>query len=363
MIPYYILLLMPLAYSIYSKKGIISIANDYRTRRTYITIGIFFGIFTIMLMLRSNTCGVDMPRYEYFFNNDINLSFREIIHMYNLEVGFHIFNKLITLVSENFQFYTAIVALVCMIPIWILYAKNTELPYLSIAVFMTVAPFSLFFSGIRQSLAISIVPLAYHFIKNRKFIPFIFSVIFASLFHQSAIIMILMYPVYWVKFTKRWLWFVSPAIAIILFFNSRIYALIAPLMGERYFERYGEVSSTGAYAIVLLLFIFVIYASLIMDNEKIDEDVQGLRNLLFLSTALQCFAPVNTIAMRMNYYSLILVPIMISKIPTRAKAQYRQTAYASYIIMCVFFVVYYFYSATTGADIMQIYPYIPFWAD
>ena len=123
------------------------------------------------------------------------------------------------------------------------------------------------------------------------------------------------------------------------------------------------VKSPGAYAIVALLFMFIIYASLIMDNEKIDEDVQGLRNLLFLSTALQCFAPVNTIAMRMNYYSLILVPIMISKVPTRAKTQYRQAAYASYIIMCVFFVIYYFYSATTGSDIMQIYPYVPFWAD
>ncbi len=363
MIPYYFLILMPLAYSIYSNHGKISIMSEYKTRKTYSIIGIFFGIFIILLMLRSKTCGVDMVHYEYYFNKDSNLSFKEVINRGEIEIGFNLFNKLISCVSNNFQFYTAVVALVCVIPLWILYSNNTDLPYLSISVFMTVAPFSLYFSGLRQALAISAVPLAYHFTKNKKLFLFILSVILASLFHQSAIIIILMYPVYWAKFTRKWLWFVTPAIAIILVLNSRIYSVLAPFMGERYFERYGTVSSTGAYTIVALLFLFSIYASLIPENEKMDDEVLGLRNLLFLSTCLQCFAPVNNIAMRMNYYFLILVPITISKIPTRSKAQYHQVAYLSHIIMCMFFVVYYFYGATTGSDIMQIYPYVPFWAN
>ena len=228
---------------------------------------------------------------------------------------------------------------------------------------MTVAPYNMFFSALRQSLAVSIVPLSYYCTKNKKLLFFILTVLLASRFHQSAVILILMYPVYWAKFTRRWLWFVIPAIAVILVFNSRIYSILVPFMGERYFERYGTVSSTGAYAIVALLFLFSIYASIIPENEMIDDDVLGLRNLLFLSTCLQCFAPVNTIAMRMNYFYLIFVPITISKIPTRSKEQYQNVAYLSYIIMCMFFVVYYFYNATTGADILEIYPYVPFWAN
>lgn len=363
MIPYYVLLLMPLAYSIYSKHGKITIGNAYRKKETYITIGLFFGILTIMLMFRGKTCGVDMPHYEYYFNNDIGLSFKDILNRYNLEIGFHLFNKIVSYISKDFQFYTAVVAVICMIPLWALYAKNSDLPYLSIAVFMTVAPFSLYFSGLRQALAISFVPVSYYYVKNKKLLLFILTAVLASFFHQSALIILLMYPVYWAKFTRRWLWFVTPAIAIILVLNSQIYSVIAPLMGERYFERYGAVSSTGAYTIVALLFLFSIYASLIPDNEKMDDDVLGLRNLLFLSTCLQCFAPVNNIAMRMNYYFLILVPITISKIPTRSKTQHHQVAYLSNIIMCMFFVVYYFYGATTGSDIMQIYPYVPFWAN
>lgn len=361
MIPYYVLLLMPLAYSIYSKHGKINIYNANQKKETYITIGLFFAIYTIMLMLRGRTCGVDMPNYEHFYQIDTGLSFKDILNRYNLEIGFHFLNKIISCISKEFQFYTAVVALVCMIPLWTLYARNTDLPYLSIAVFMTVAPFSLYFSGLRQALAVSVVPLSYYCVKNKKLPLFILTVVLASLFHQSAFIIILMYPVFWAKFTRKWLWFVIPVIAVILAFNSRIFSALAPFMGERYFERYGMVSSTGAYTFVALLFLFSIYASLIPDNEKMDDDVLGLRNLLFLSTCLQCFASVNSIAMRMNYYFLILVPITISKIPTRSKAQYHQVAYLSYVIMCMFFVIYYFYGASTGSDIMQIYPYVPFW--
>lgn len=363
MIPYYALLLLPLIYTIYSKRGKVTINNANKTRKTYITVGIFFSIFIIMLMLRGKTCGVDLPHYEYYFNGDANSSFRDILSRNNLEIGFHIFNKLVSCISTNFQLYIAIVAIICVVPLWILYAKNSDLPYLSIAVFVTVAPFSLYFSGLRQALAICVVPLAYHFTKNKKLIPFILSVLLASVFHQSAFIIVLMYPVFWAKFTRRWIGFVVPVIVVILVFNTRIYEILTPFMGERYFERYGTVTSTGAYAIVVLMLLFTIYASLIPDNYRLDEETSGLRNLLFLSTCLQCFAPVNTIAMRMNYYFLILVPITISKIPVRAKAKYYQTAYLSYVVMCLFFVIYFFYNAHTGADILQIYPYVPFWSN
>ena len=312
-------------------------------------------------MLRGTTCGVDMPRYEMFFNNDCSLPIRDILKRDDMEIGFHLLNKLISYISTNFQFYTAIVAIISVVPLWVLYAKNSDLPYLSIAVFVIVAPFSLFFSGLRQALAIGVVPLAYYFTKNKKLIPFILSVLLASVLHQSAIIVALMYPVFWAKLTRKWLWFVTPAIAVILAFNERIYSFLVPFMGERYYERYGVVTSTGAYAILLLLFLFSIYASLMPDNDQLDEETIGLRNLLFLSTCLQCFAPVNTVAMRINYYFLILVPITISRIPPRSKQQYNQLAVLSYIVMCLFFVGYFFYNAATGSDIMQIFPYVPFW--
>lgn len=60
---------------------------------------------------------------------------------------------------------------------------------------------------------------------------------------------------------------------------------------------------------------------MVPQESKMDKDIIGLRNILFLSAFLQCFTLVNYWAMRMNYYFLIFLPILISKIPGCCKEQ------------------------------------------
>lgn len=361
MIPYYILLFAPLLFSLYAQHGKIKVNNKIDSKEQKQVIGAFFVMFFLLLSLRGLSCGSDTRNYLYFFNVDLPLSFKAIIEKYNIEVGFHLLNKTISVVSKNFQFYLTVIALICIFPLWKLYKEESELPYLSIILFLTIAPFSLYFSGLRQALAISAAPLTYYFCKKRKLIPYIITSYIAVLFHQSAIMLFLMYPIYRAKITRNWLYFVLPTMAIVFLFNSRIYTLMAPLLGERYYERYGFTSSTGAYSVILLLLIFTIFAIVVPDPDQMDDDTIGLRNLLFLSVCLQCFAPVNPIAMRMNYYYLIFVPLTMGKLITRTKQQYRQLAYLATIAMCSVFLLIFIYNMYKSSDIMQLYPYVGFW--
>lgn len=361
MLPYYILLFAPLACSLYAQHGKITVYNKLETKEQKHVIGIFFSVFFLMLALRGLACGCDTRNYLYYFNVDISLSFDAIIHKYKIEVLFHLLNKAISLVSKEFQFYLVIVAVMCIIPLWKLYKAESELPYLSIILFLTVAPFSIYFSGLRQALAVSIAPIAYYYCKKKKLLPYIATCLIATLFHQSAIMLFLMYPIYRAKITRNWLCFVVPIMAMTLVLNSRIYTMIVPLMGERYYERYGATSSTGAYSVILLLLVLAIFAILVPNDDQMDDDTIGLRNLLFLSGCLQCFSPVNTIAMRMNYYYLIFVPLTISKVITRSKRQYRQLAYFATVAMCGVFLLYFIYQMYKSSDIMQLYPYVGFW--
>lgn len=361
MIPYYILLFVPLLFSIYVQHGRITVYNKIETKEQKWVLGSFFVIFFLMLSLRGLACGSDTRNYLYYYNVDISLSFEAILQKYNIEVVFHLLTKAISVVSKEFQFYLAVIAVMCILPLWKLYKEESELPYLSIILFLTVAPFSIYFSGLRQALAISAAPIAYYFCKKRKLVPYIIICLFAMMFHQSAVMLFLMYPIYSAKITRNWLYFVVPIMAVALVFNSRIYTMIAPLMGERYYERYGATSSTGAYSVILLLLVLAIFAILVPNDDQMDDDTIGLRNLLFLSVCLQCFAPVNTIAMRMNYYYLIFVPLTISKVITRSKRQYRQLAYFATVAMCSVFLLYFIYQMYKSSDIMQLYPYVGFW--
>lgn len=361
MLPYYVLMLMPMAVAIYSSRGKIGIESANKTKDSRRAFILFFGFFIILLSLRSLECGVDLKAYQYYYNVDLDIPLESIPQRYSIEVGFHLFNKIVSIINNNFQVYLALVAIICITPLLVIYISDSDLPLLSIALFVVIAPFSLYFSGIRQSLALAFAPLSLYAAKKKKIWVFILSVFLSVLFHQSGIILAVLYPLYGAKIKKNWLYLVIPIMGIVLVFNSRIYSLMATFFGERYLGRYGEVSSTGAYTTIILMLMLSVYSIIMPDNEKIDVDTLGYRNILFFSTCLQCFAPVNSIAMRMNYYYLIFVPIAISRVITRSKESLKSTALLSYCVLIMVFYVYFFYNAYTGADVLQVFPYVPFW--
>ena len=53
---------------------------------------------------------------------------------------------------------------------------------------------------------------------------------------------------------------------------------------------------------MLILFaLFTVFAFIIPDELIIDKETTGLRNFLLLSLVLQMFAPLHSLAMRLNY--------------------------------------------------------------
>jgi hypothetical protein len=85
-----------------------------------------------------------------------------------------------------------------------------------------------------------------------------------------------------------------------------------------------------------------------------------------MAVLLQCFAPVHNLAMRMNYYFIIFVPIVMPKIFKHTKDSIKDVAKIAKGVIVGFFVVYYLYttfiSCLTGESALNTYPYIPFWA-
>lgn len=111
---------------------------------------------------------------------------------------------------------------------------------------------------------------------------------------------------------------------------------------------------------LILLFLFVIY-SFVMVDARNDTEYIGLRNILLLAFCIQLFVPISTVAMRMNYYFLTILPISIPEIARHSKIKMRQIVSFAEIIMCVFLFVYYIRDTYVSADILEMYPYLPFW--
>ena len=181
------------------------------------------------------------------------------------------------------------------------------------------------------------------------------------LFHTSAFIIALLYPVYHVNITKEKLFFVVPVILLVFVFNEQIFSFVIRFMGEKYEDLYSNIEETGAFTMIIFFAVFTVYAFITPQKNQLDKDTVGLRNILLLSLCLQMFAPINNIAMRMNCYFLVFLPLLIPKIGTRCHQKDKDLVRLLEILLIVFLLVYFIWTGYTGTDILEVFPYTPFW--
>lgn len=349
-LPYIVLVFAPVLPLLFVIKGQDSNARDKRA------IGLFFFFYLMLLMLRDKSVGRDTSGYSFIFSTYSHISWGQLINS-TFEVAYAVLNKLIFVFTGNFQWLLVITAIITIVPIWIVYRKEVVDAPLSISIFLILPTFVMFFSGLRQSIAIAIGVIAYEFVKRKKLLFFLLVVAIACLFHKSAFFLFFMYPVYRAKITKKWLLPTVLALIIIFIFNRQIFSFLQALLVDMYDARARE---NNAYAMLILFILFGIFSFIIPDEKKLDDNVIGLRNLLLLAIAVQMFAPLHTLAMRFNYYYIIFIPLLIPKVIKNCSFRYRQIAILSKYVMEVYF-TFYFWSQIALKNSLDAFPYHFFW--
>lgn len=318
-----------------------------------LSISAFFLIWIVLLSLRDVTCGIDLVRYELKFSESANTAWSEIWKS-GEDVGYYLFQKSVRTVTSDFGIFLSLVAVLSLGGIWFFYGRESECAPLTIALLVTVAPFTMYFSGLRQVLAMAFVIPAWYCAKHKRWGWFILTVLLTFLFHRSGAVIALLYPLYHLRLSRKWVYVLPPAFLLVLLFNKPIFRFLMLLAGE---EEY-PMSDTGAYAVLILLVLLSVYSFVIPDEDQMDADTRALRNILVLAAFLQCFAPVHTLAMRVNYYFLLFIPILIPKIARRAKPVWRFTAQVSVMVMVGFFTLLFFLQGHLGDDDLHIFPYV-----
>lgn len=363
MLPYFFMVGIPAVYAL-----VCSLENWNYSNRNKRILDLFFVIWLMLLFCRSENLGVDLPVYGMHFTNYSKMPWNEIVLRFVLgdfEIGYILLCKVTSLFTHNFRWIIILSAFISVVPIWRMYRDEPKHGFLTMVLFINIAPFVMYFSGLRQAMAMAMAVPCYYYCRDRKAIKYLLMVMIAYCLHQSALILILMYPVYHLKIKrKEYLFVILVGTGIVYIFNMPIFTFLLKFMQSDFTENYIDgIQSTGAYSVLLLLVVLLVYSYLIVDSKKINADTLGLRNILVLCVILQCFAGVHTLAMRMNYYFLIFVPILIARIIEKGNMKYRSLIQLSIVCMTCFFSFYYFYNIYTGSDDLGIYPYASFLAD
>lgn len=357
MIVFIALLLVPMAIQHFSLNPTNAIAKY--DKKNQLALGLFFILLTLLVMLRHETIGNDTRNYIHFFEQYAKMNWQEIATA-SKEWGFPYFNKLVSLLTKEPQVFLAITAIITVLMIYPTYRRLCTDASLTIMLFCTMSTFVMLFSGIRQMLAIGIGFLAYECTRKKKIILFILCVLLAIMFHTSAFMLVFMYPLYHARITAKWLWVVVPVMTLIFIFNEQIFLFLSIFIKE--YTKYDvSITYTGAYAMLILFALFTLFSFWIPDETQLDQETIGLRNFLLFSLALQMFAPLHSLAMRMNYYYIIFVPLLLPKIIHHSSARFNQVAVVARHIMVIFFLFYFIYTIATSESTLNVFPYHFFW--
>ena len=361
MIPYYVLIGAPLLFSlVHALSSDRPLGAPTIFQKKNYTILVFFGLYFLMLALRRSSVGVDLSEYIKSFHLFREYTWERTLQASRWESGFSFFTKFIGMFTDSAQVYVAIVAAVCLFPVARLYYRESEDDITVMALFCIFPVFMMNFSGLRQAIAIAFTPAVYYATRNRRLVSAILLSLLATLFHTSALVLLLIYPIYHIKLRARHMTFVFPAFILFYLFRSSLYYILIPLFGSDYASRYTTLTQTGATTMLMLFIVFALSAFYAPNDELVDSDTRGLRSILVLVVFIQVFASVSVLAMRLNYYFLILVPLLIPKVShriTRIDARYMQLIR---IAIAGFFLLYYFVKIHTQ-DSLDIFPYAFFW--
>lgn len=319
--------------------GVISLFRlmslKYETKKSLRNFYIFSAITVILFQgLRSFSVGTDLKVYIPAFSNiGEQVSFSDGNFSYqNFEIGYIFLNKILYIIGVNERLFLCIIAAIIQIPIFFTMYKNSDSPLLSILVYFTFGNFFMTFSGLRQAISMSLCFFAYTFIKNRKLLKFVLIIAFATLFHKSSLIFLILYPLYHIRITRKYIPILLLGIIVVFLLRSQIFSILSKIY-------YGEVkatSNTGAYTMFAMYLLLLIVSFI---NKEPDKDYIGLRNILIMLVCVYALASVHDYVTRIGYplslYLSIFVPRILKNLkPDKTSSIILRTASYAICIGC-----------------------------
>jgi len=232
---------------------------------------------------------------------------------------FYIFSKIFVELGFSVQVWYAVISLLFAFSASYCIYRYSKEPYLSFIMLTSLGYYFFSMTALKQTVSISFVLLSFKFLHERKLLKFIFIILATSLFHTSAVIFLLAYPISRAKVNMKHI-LAIPVIFLTAPFISRLLSLIWFLVVPEYYYNYSESNTlltlTG-FLIQVTIFIFCY----IYKNNLLKEDPKQniFYNILIIGVFFQilastAFAEMFRASMYFSIFSIILVPNVISKI-------------------------------------------------
>lgn len=313
---------------------------------------------TLLITFRSEQTGIDTIRYFKIFTRDS----ADLIILYHLKSSFeylywgltYLFYLLDNIRGLFFTF--AIISL--FVPFLAIYRLASKCnPFIASLLFL-LCFYQECFNGMRQMVAMAFIFLAFTFVLSRNFIAFLISVVVASLFHSTAVVLVVLYFLYPSRilnsfdYAKRILVIFAFVGGINLFLNM-FFLLDFAHQYEEYSESLYNVTISQSLAnffvsyMPLCILVCLVYIGKPKSSTEEKKDFDFLWFVFFLCGATIILRFVQNWFFRLGWYFQIGEILLIAKLCKRDffpndKGVLANCSISSTEILPVYVALYYF---------------------
>lgn len=315
--------------------------NDINLKnKSTIYLFIVFIILIILASFREKNIGNDTSVYMDLFTKLQIVDLKYYLDRY--EIGYLLLNKFVGMLSKEPQSILIVTSIIILSSYAIFIKKYSKNVYISTLLFFLLGHFGSSMNTIRHQFAILIIFFSYKYIKNRHLIKFIIIIFIASLFHSTAIIFLVAYPVSKLKIKPKEILCIGFITLIVYTSFSSIFKIL--LSGIDKYSYYlnsdylnGEMRLATIINIMISLSI-IIFGLAVKKIEKaeFDDDTRIMTSFLIISVCINIislkFNLLDRVAKYFDIFSIVYLPNILILIKNRE----RRYIYSILIIILFF---------------------------
>lgn len=272
-------------------------------------------IYAILLIIVSSfryDVGMDYQAYEVMFNHITVWQEQNVS-----ELGFVLLCKMCTLINGSAQ----MMFMICAIYTILLLYKSFRLfsPNIVASLFFFMCMGQLYlttFNAVRQYIAIAIFAYSIKFILEKKAIKYVLSIMLATMFHNTAIILLPLYYLLPQKVSK------VVKISFLVLLTGSIGVITSIILNSPYaiyleFEKYAKEVSIIDYLYLMFGLLIMVFESKLMrlyNDRNIFFNINFLCVVLFFLNIVFSGTPIIMVTTRLNYYFIVFYAIIFVRL-------------------------------------------------
>lgn len=332
------------------------------SKYNYVIAGLFF----LMMGLRNEAIFGDTYGYVRNFWDLQDMTIQQIIWRWPKDSFFYIFTHYLhPIVFHNYTVWLLVIAALYMYPMYIIVKRYSVNPMFSWVCFIFIGLMTFNMAGLRQTMAFGLVMTAFLMLMDGKKKYFWGLMAVAYLFHGTALICLLYYPLSKLKFNRKMVTWYVLGLPVLMLMGATILQGITSYLGQsdERFIGYGENMLGSNYTYMIQQALLVLPSLYILRHRFTEPMVALFANFSMMSFLFISMSPVIAEMFRVSMYfswaNMLLFPMAMAEVSKRNNTL--PSLYIAFFVLYLIFVnktawqEYYFWFEDTSHIIRNFY--------